>query len=865
MKTKKRLFGWLCLLCITITLAAITACSSANEEISSPIETVKNPTKVVNYEDSKYFKDDLETMMDYAHSLQAMRWAAMCVMSNDFKYDDLSRPATIEDVERNTTSMPRLFQIEQYVVEHAAEYEAALERLEQGGALDDPAKTRGPLGDGLAFILGCRKSQVLGRKSVLAVMRKTGSTTNTAELQRLYNLVPAEQRRGYSDAVTFWTDFSAGKLDSRANVIFQNLYTYDYMNFGSTAKDMGISPAGNMAKTTADLVEKGGSLIISAAPGNLSSSLGYSKDIWQTYQVAGEVGSNLFSGKLSTEDGKKVLQQVFNLACNYADQLKNYAETRKFEGTMDLIDDWDFFAAVDVLNTTVNGSVFGDELLQLFPPELAEKIVPQVTFITDKNGNQIPLVILRDNTTGDVCVSYTLDKDGNIMMVPKDFGTKTLTVVDRDGHRHTKTVLVDENTNIEIDMEEMEKEETVLEDEPSHGYLLLQPGIITEKFGLSSTDEIRVRTNYLYYTCHTEDKWISASPKTDISQVVVRLAANDTGEKREGKVFVIATNKAGKPLKTEVIEVTQMPKEAAGDLIWTTPTSVSFAPDGGKQSIVVNHAVGYSFIGCMEGSDLAGWCYLEATESDAGSPTYIINCEPNNTNEERSGTVTFYTANSKSALEAVLYSGAKPDGTTVAATTVLIKQEAGGESDFEVNLITIAGHFKTVDHNGNENMGENLGGAVQTKDGGSFTVTTKGKGLHIEGSGTTYPMTGMTFHTHISLDIDDVSLIESQKSTITNLNLVTDTESVYTYGEKTTTSEGGAQLTAANIPMSDDYAGLKYWKGSGITGYSWSSTTTYHDGRTETSTMYIVENPANYIEVWIGFKDGSSARARLTH
>lgn len=292
---------------VLVLVAGLAACASSKDEVESPVDAVKNPTKVVRYEESNSFKNDLEAMMDYAHALQAMRWAAMCVMSNDFMYDDLSQCAPIEDVERNTTSMPRLFQIEQYIVEHADAYQEAFERLEEGGVFDDPAKTRNILSDGLAFIFGCRQSQVLGRKSVLAVMQKTGSTTNPAELERLFDIIPAEQRRGYNDAVTFWKDFSAGRLDSRANVIFQNLYTYDYINFGSTAKDMGISPAGNMSKTTADLVEKGGSLIIDVAPGNLGSSLGYAKDIWQTYQVTEEVGKHAIKGELSAEDGKKVL------------------------------------------------------------------------------------------------------------------------------------------------------------------------------------------------------------------------------------------------------------------------------------------------------------------------------------------------------------------------------------------------------------------------------------------------------------------------------------------------------------------------------------------------------------------------------
>lgn len=362
---------------------------------------------------------------------------------------------------------------------------------------------------------------------------------------------------------------------------------------------------------------------------------------------------------------------------------------------MNLIDDWDFFAAVDILNTAGNTMVFSDEFKQLFPPELKQQITSETVTITDKNGNQIPLIILRDNATGDIRVSFTLDKDGKIIMLPKDFGTKTLTVVDRQGRRHTKTVIVDKDkpTEVEIDLEELEEEDvTVLEDEPENGYIYLQPGSIYDKYGLSGTEEVRVRTNYLYYKAFAdqESKWLSAKERSDMSQVVITYAANDTGEQRQGKVYVVCTNKDGKVLKQEVIKVTQDPKEATGDLIWATPSSISFDAEGGKQNIVLGSHPGYSFIGCVEGNDLAGWCYLEAVDSDPGSPTYAVNCEPNTTGEERSGVVTFYTANSKSALEDVLYNGVKADGTNVASTTVLIKQLAGsGGGNLEVSGVDL--------------------------------------------------------------------------------------------------------------------------------------------------------------------------------
>ena len=173
---------------------------------------------------------------------------------------------------------------------------------------------------------------------------------------------------------------------------------------------------------------------------------------------------------------------------------------------------------------------------------------------------------------------------------------------------------------------------------------------------------------------------------------------------------------------------------------------------------------------------------------------------------------------------------------------------------YEVSMISVLGHFSTIANNGNVEAYDNLGGAVQEGDG-TITTTMKGKGLHIEGTATTNPMSWATYNIHISLDIDDASLIETHKSTITKLELVTDTQTEY----GGITSVGKATLTAANVPMGPDNAGLRYWKGSGITGYSWYDTTYYTD-KTETSSMSLVDTPGQYLEIWIHFKDGSKAR-----
>ena len=171
------------------------------------------------------------------------------------------------------------------------------------------------------------------------------------------------------------------------------------------------------------------------------------------------------------------------------------------------------------------------------------------------------------------------------------------------------------------------------------------------------------------------------------------------------------------------------------------------------------------------------------------------------------------------------------------------------ERSSDIVLISVLGTFSTIDQDDKVEV-NNLGGAVHIKDGGSFTITYKGKGMHIVGSGITHPQTGFTYHTKLSLDIDDASLIESCKATITNIDLSMNTE-INWFGSSST---GSAHLSASDIPIVDGLL-FTYWKGGTVTDYTYSTS----DGLA----LNLVDNPANYVEVWISFKDGSSVKARM--
>ena len=172
------------------------------------------------------------------------------------------------------------------------------------------------------------------------------------------------------------------------------------------------------------------------------------------------------------------------------------------------------------------------------------------------------------------------------------------------------------------------------------------------------------------------------------------------------------------------------------------------------------------------------------------------------------------------------------------------------ENPYDVISVVAIGDIYTIDENDSVFLSKNRGGGVLTQDGGSFVVTLEGKGLHIVGTGVSKStIDDVILSTTVSLDIDDVKLLESGDATITNFDLSETMEIIF---EKWSTTDK-THLSASDIPM---VGGLPHtrWEGGTITDYSWTS---------PYSSLSLVDNPANYIEVWVNFKEGTVVKARI--
>lgn len=475
-----------------------------------------------------------------------------------------------------------------------------------------------------------------------------------------------------------------------------------------------------------------------------------------------------------------------------------------------------------------------------------------------------------DVKTGAITVGFSMDKDGNIVMNPKVPGTKEITVVGRDGKRKTKTVVVpdDKPTEVLVDLDE----ETLLEEDPQNGYLQLRPSSYVDELGTSGTYEVFILTNYLYYSCKTEDDWLSASVASDMNVLKVRMAANDTGKERKGHVTVMATNKNGEVKKTAVFTLRQMPQEQVEGSVWTTPTSLKFGPDGGVQELAVGHSFAYPSLGCDYSESLAGWAKLSWKETAEGY-SIVVDASPNDTDQERSGTITVYAAVSSEALNDVI-NGGKADPAQVVSTTVLVKQEPAGAVSGEIESIDFKIAVAQVwDDGRDDNHGYSNSGTLSAKDGTIKTTMKSDGGMHVD-CAQTINYTNVTiqkvYDVTVSFDIDDVSAIESKKAKILNLkyhsnvqvkyltNYDDDYNEVEYYVHGKGTEEEGIEVT--NLPMS----GASTWSGTAGDGVKFSNLinkeyiewNNYSGNITHTSTdsSSLVDSSSNSASVVIHFK-----------
>jgi hypothetical protein len=615
---------------------------------------VSNPTKIVSYDGSPAFRNDVETLIEYAYVIDAMKVEFYKLASNDFETGE-AFCATIDDMDKNTTSMRKFWEIQSYVMENFDRYEGALTRLEEEDVLCSVTTTRGVFADALSLLLSFKKSEEEGRKATMAVIAEAGWDKNPAKLQSLFNSLSETQKQGYTNYAEFWVDFSKGKLDKQANRIFNDLYHND-TDFTITCYDLEVKPIGNAIKVGRDLIEKGANVVIDVMPGEMSTVMGIGKDVFNTTEATLQVAVKTYNGTLEREDVQKFLLQWASNAVNYCDRVQTFVESGNLGGFIEQGDAnwWGQEFANVILN---EGLEFGENIVKRIKNENGVEIDQHIIEAIDKaTGEKMDVLIAVDSKTGKAFVTTTKHDDGTFKADPMGTGEKKVTGVNKNGDRSTEKVIVEDTekkVKVELDTTPEERD-----DEPAFGDLTLVPNALAFS-GEGGTKTVKVSTNYLYYGVKTEDDWliVKTVPETDL--FTVTAAQNFDSEQRTGKVYVLATNREGKVLMTTTLSVTQ---DKANAVVQVTPTSLTFTAEGGSEVVKVT-CPAFSYYGGYPDDEAEGWVSVDF----AGEAELVITVKENTKDEERSGFVVVFGTNTEN-----------PTYDDIVTARVLIKQDAAG-------------------------------------------------------------------------------------------------------------------------------------------------------------------------------------------
>ena len=692
--------------------AALLVLSSCSKFDKTPFwkegDMVDDFVRGANYPATESFQSDLDALVTYALDIRAVRWGYYALVS---KGGGKNQPfsSSLDDLDNNAACKAATQDLYRYldgIMARSEVYEEAISRLEASGVLNHPA-TRGMFSDAFDFMAGCKKAGIVSRKSLVTTMRELGWTRDQNKLEDLFYSIPAAQRDDYSDYVEFWKDFSSGKLDNRASQIYVNLYNFGDPELGDKARDLGITPGKNITVVGAELIEKGASLVIDASP--MSTQLGYGKDIFNSITA---------TEKLITEgDVKGFLQNAAGNLVNYGRDAAKLAD--KLRG-LD-INYWDYgdqfwdLIGKDIATIWYNDCCFTEEYKNIMDKGEGERLIPNLVKTKDLNGQDIMLVVMVDEGTGHVSISYVLDMDGNVITNPQIPGPKIITVVNSTtGKRVTKTIEVDPTGDTEVEVD-LDFDEKMLEEEPANGELKLDPKSIDDKTGEGGYFYTKIDTNYLYYTCKSEDSWIECYIPTDVNIVYIKLTQNLTGKERTGKITVAATNSQGKVLKTTVMMVTQKPFEASEYAIKATPDGLEFDKNEGSQVVYVTLPGSVRSWGVEPDNKLVGWATVTPFMESDIYPAVTVSVKENKTKKDRSSSFYIWASYDEK--------GKKIDY----KTTVIVKQsaeEAGEKPVMKFGCCKVWGSFKgKVDRSSDlgqddpgDEYGFNFGGWLYSKE-----------------------------------------------------------------------------------------------------------------------------------------------------
>ena len=602
-----------------LVLTGFAACSEkggSDDVVPAPVDVVEHPVAVVQYEGSKQARSDVQTLVEIATKLTAMRWGLYTNFTDNFN----AEKGFQGDPEKADWEAYQMLANDMFV--NADAYLEALQRLTDNAIWDaKKISTRAfnpPLKDFFMCFFNAGEALDSGHKKIYDVINSNGGKLNTAEeWKKLFNEMPEEYRFGETDYRKWRNRVYNKDYGSWNTRSFISSRLFELMcwepDFYDTARDL----AGNKDPKAMHMVNVGNELT--------EQGINLELAVYKTFNPAlsgfcdgidlGKSGVSLVNA-VSKGDANETRDAMLTISNVLATQIGGFDSKSK----------WWMGETVNIGYETMRQTVFKD-LSEITADENA--LTSGVGLINIKDiDNTGAQVFIIDNGNGHTKVAVATNGEAKVPFTEN--GTYTITGVDANGNTSTTTVGAQTGKTTEAEVDTKKKDE---EEIPSNPRLTVTPDDLSFD-GDEDEMTVTVNTNYRYYGVKADKDWITATPLSGSNKVRISVPMNPTGKERQGNVYVMATDKAGNILKTVAVSVYQERNEAGGVVPETDALRFSYNAYSKGFSVEL---IQYEYLGAFLKDDKdKDWLSVSAGATDRYVTVYV---EQNKTGKERMGTI----------------------------------------------------------------------------------------------------------------------------------------------------------------------------------------------------------------------------------
>ena len=636
MKTTKIISAMMFLLAIT----GLAGCSSSNDDgggVDTPTPVTPSTTTTTvtnNATDTWGLIDDVETepVKDYIRmviDVQNLKLQCMKVFSNGWNGDlfcgigDKSDPT-------------KLYQTLRGIAEKYDDYMAGCVFVEY--YLDDTNITRsGTRGDDKSM-MDClfdiydyyerHTDEIRTCLNDYHVLREPNAR------EELYSCLPADLKKGTSNAKEWFANFNSNEYKYSCNEIFEAWYRAGYNN------TTGKSPAAEAFFNGMNDMYKGKNPEWQHAKevGKIAVTTGTLAYIDAIDRVTGGAITSFNDLSDKIDDIKDIYDETSRLYKKLQDGTATTADMRSFAGLLaskyvgehldDVFPDGLDDTLVKDAMESVTSEIIKTGVTQL-QKEAAEGLGINLWDILDNMKSQPGMmsVIARDPATGRVTVGLP-SKDGNVSVVLEN---------GKNGKVNVLIVKGDGRTTQVIDTDGKAKEFEAMPD-GSKPVLTVTPSPVHFYNWNGETKWVKIRSNYETLEISSDcDDWCKREYDRYDGELTLKALANKTGKKRSGKILIkgLALKKDNKDFKEQT--VTLLVEQDAEQEITASASPASLLNlASGRQTKTITVTTNMPYISDV--TSKSGWMSFKWDKQEGGKEV-TVTIEPNGDLDKRDGVI----------------------------------------------------------------------------------------------------------------------------------------------------------------------------------------------------------------------------------